>query len=379
MNNHDLLIKRQNRILDAMQGIKKGRTPLMFAGDFALIRYIKPETTFGYMIRSHEEMTRIIVDEVLPGFPKLDYLAAVGMSSRFLGAAHLAKTYLPGRELPENEMWQLVFEHVIKEEDYQEIRKNGWGNFYQSCLIERLGYDPEEMRLDFEAGMRNKKLYHDAGLPFMRGDMLPAPFDILAFGRGLMEFFTDLLENPDTVLGIMEQIMDEYETANAKRIENTIQEADKNGEKVMYTIAPCVQANCSLLGREMFEKFGWPLMKRQADFILDKGGYVFFHMDAKWTDFLDYFTDFPSGRCLFDSDGFTDLYRIKEVLGKRMAFTGSIAPSVLSFGKPEEIYEECRRQIRELGDSFILAPSCTLPANMPGENIDAMYRAIEEE
>lgn len=378
MTNQELLLARQERILNAMQGKKNDKTPLLFAGDFALIRYVRPETTFGYMIRSHEEMTKTIVEKVLPQFPKLDYLAAVGMSSRFLGAAHLAKTYLPGKELPENEMWQLVFEHVVKEEDYDYILKYGWKKFHDICLFDRLGYDGEEMQKDFEAGMRNKKLYHDAGLPFMTGDMLPAPFDMLAFGRGLMEFFVDLFERPEKILEIMDQIMDEYEAENGARIEQTVQEAQAVGEKVMYTVAPCVQANCGLLGREMFEKFGWPLIKRQADFVLKCGGYVFFHMDANWTDFLDFFRDFPAGRCLFDSDGFTDLYRIKEILGDRMAFTGSIAPATLSFGKPEEIYQECRKQIAELGDSFILAPSCTLPANMPKENIDAMYSAINE-
>ena len=134
-----------------------------------------------------------------------------------------------------------------------------------------------------------------------------------------------------------------------------------------------------LLGRELFEEFGWPLIKRQADFILGLGGYVFFHMDANWTNFLDYFKEFPKGRCLFDSDGFTDLYKIRDTLGPTMAFTGSIAPATLVFGSPDEIYKEARKQISEMGDSFILAPSCTLPANMPAANIDALYAAIEDE
>ena len=378
-SNDALRMERQERILSAMRGVKKDRTPLLFAGDFALIRYVKPETTFGYMIRSHEEMTKTIVDEVLPHFPKMDYLAAVGMSSRFLGAAHFAKTYLPGRELPENEMWQLVFEHIIKEEDYEFILKNGWSKFRDICLFERLGYNGEEMALDFEAGTRNKKLYHEAGVPFMKGDMLPAPFDMLAFGRGLMEFFVDLFEDGDKITVIQNMILDEYEEENRDRIRKTIEEAEKLGEKVVYTVAPCVQANCNLLGQELFEEFGWPLIKRQADFVLGLGGYVFFHMDANWTGFLDYFKEFPKGRCLFDSDGFTDLYKIRDTLGPVMAFTGSIAPATLAFGTPDEIYKEARKQIAEMGDSFILAPSCTLPANMPAANIDALYAAIEDE
>ena len=213
----------------------------------------------------------------------------------------------------------------------------------------------------------------------MKGDMLPAPFDMLAFGRGLMEFFVDLFEDGDKITAIQNMILDEYEEENRDRIRKTIEEAEKLGEKVVYTVAPCVQANCNLLGQELFEEFGWPLIKRQADFVLGLGGYVFFHMDANWTSFLDYFKEFPKGRCLFDSDGFTDLYKIRDTLGPVMAFTGSIAPATLAFGAPDEIYKEARKQITEMGDSFILAPSCTLPANMPAANIDALYAAIEDE
>ena len=53
--------------------------------------------------------------------------------------------------------------------------------------------------------------------------------------------------------------------------------------------------------------------------------------------------------------------------------------ATLAFGTPDERYKEARKQIAEMGDSFILAPSCTLPANMPAANIDALYAAIEDE
>lgn len=376
MNADQIRIERQERILRAIRGEKNDRVPLMFAGDCALIRYVNPDTTFGYMIREHEEMTKTIIRDCLPAFPKMDMLAAVGMSSKHLGAVHMAKTYLPGKELDENVMWQPVFEHIMKMEDYDYIIENGWKKFQDICIFERLGYDPEEMRLDFEAGMRNKQRYFEAGLPFAGGSMLPAPFDMLAFGRGLMEFCIDLFEVPDKILEVFQIIMDEYEAENKEAIRRSIKEGKAHKEESMYTIAPCVQANCNLLGRDMFEKFGWPLFERQANFILDAGGYVFFHMDTNWTNFLDLFKAFPKGRCLFDSDGGTDMRKLKETLGDRMALTGSIAPALLAFGTPDSVYKACCDEIRKMGAGYILAPSCTLPANMPKENIDAMYAAV---
>jgi len=375
-DNSAIRLTRQSNILRAIKGEKCDRTPLMFAGDNALIRYLKPETTFGYMIREHEQMTKTIIDEVLPKFPKVDMIAAVGMSSKHLGAVHMAKTYLPGKELDENDMWQVVFTHPIEDEDYDFIIKGGWQKFQEMCMFDRLGYDTDELRLDFEAGMRNKQRYHDAGLPFALGEMLPAPFDALAFGRGLMQFFVDLIDIPEKVSAVLEIIVDEYEAANGDRLRQSISEAKSRGEESMFTIAPCVQANCDLLSRDMFERFGWPLLERQANFLLDAGGLVFFHMDSNWTGFLDLFKTFPKGRCLYDTDGVTDMYVLRDTLGGRMALTGSISPSILAFETPDRVYAECKKQIEIMGDGFILAPSCTLPANMPKENIDAMYAAI---
>ena len=109
MDDQELLLERQQRILDTMEGKKTDRTPLWFSGDAAMMRYVNPEVTFGQMVREHERLTQTIVDGFLPRFPKIDILMAVDMNSRNIGAGQMAKTWLPGRELPENEMWQLLF------------------------------------------------------------------------------------------------------------------------------------------------------------------------------------------------------------------------------------------------------------------------------
>lgn len=377
--NDELRIERQNRILATMNGEKTDRTPLMWAGDLALIRYAKPDTDFQYMIEHHEDMTQTIVDEVLPKFPKLDFLAAVGMSSRHLGAAFLVKTLLPGVDLPPDEMWQLDFDHSFTEDVYDEIIEGGWQKFNDRMLFEKLGYDPEAMGKDFEAGMRNKQRYHDAGMPFFRYEgMLSSPFDILAFGRGLTEFFVDIYEQPDEIKEAMSIMMDEEEARIGNSVAEEVKDAEQHGEVVMYTIAPCVQANCDLVGRSTFEEFGWPLIERQANFLLDQGAYVRFHMDSNWTNNLDLFAQFPKGKCIFDSDGNTDLIKTRDILGPKMAFTGTVHPATFAFGKPDEIYNEVKSQVEEMGDSFIASPSCSIPANAPKENIDAMYAAIDE-
>ena len=379
MSADELRKDRQERLLCAMRGERKDRVPLMFAGDTALVRYARPETTFRYMIEEHEAMTQTIVDEVLPHFPKLDFLAAVGMSSRFLGAAFLTRTLLPGVELPDDEMWQLEFDHFMTEDDYDAIIDGGWKAFSDGVLFDKLGYDPEAMGKDFEAGQRNMQRYHDAGLPFAFSGMLSSPFDILAFSRGLTDFFLDLYECPEKVVAAMEVIMEEEEASRRDAIAREVAENKARGEETLYVVAPCVQANCDLLGRAQFEEFGWPLIERQANFLLGLGAKVRFHMDSNWTNVLDLFTCFPKGTCIFDSDGNTDLEKTRDILGPTMAFTGSVDPAMLAFGNPDDIYRVCREQIACMGDSFIVSPSCSIPANAPKENIDAMYAAVDDE
>ena len=377
-DNNKLLLERQNRILATMRGEKTDRMPLMWAGDMALIRYARPEATFKYMIDDFEEMTQIICDQVIPHFPKLDMLAAVGMSSRFLGAAFLCQTMLPGRELPENEMWQLKFDHFMKEDDYDWIIGHGWKAFSDKVLFEKLKYDPEEMAQNGEEGERCKQMYRDAGMPFAFSGMLSSPFDILAFSRGVTDFFADLYEYGDEIKEVMSIIMDEEEDARRDVIKREVEENHSRGEETMYAIAPCVQANCSLLGRDMFEEFGWPLIERQTNFLLNLGCKVRFHMDANWTNNLDLFANFPKGECIFDSDGNTDLEKTRDILGPVMAFTGTVHPAVFSFGTPDQVYSTVREQMATMGDSFIISPSCSIPANAPAENIDAMYAAATE-
>ena len=52
------------------------------------------------------------------------------------------------------------------------------------------------------------------------------------------------------------------------------------------------------------------------------------------------------------------------------------ATDTLVFKSPDEVYEEARDLISAMGPShFILSSGCSIPANAPPENIEAMVRA----
>lgn len=73
--------------------------------------------------------------------------------------------------------------------------------------------------------------------------------------------------------------------------------------------------------------------------------------------------------------------RLKEKFGTRLSFLGAIDVQwTLPFGKPEDVRNEVRERIREMGSGggYILSSSHRLTPDMPFENIVAMYEAAKE-
>jgi uroporphyrinogen decarboxylase len=72
-----------------------------------------------------------------------------------------------------------------------------------------------------------------------------------------------------------------------------------------------------------------------------------------------------------------DTRRLKAEFGDRLTFMGAIdTQRVLPFGSVEEVQDEVERRISHLGPGggFILAPVHNVQADVPPENLVAMYR-----
>lgn len=76
-----------------------------------------------------------------------------------------------------------------------------------------------------------------------------------------------------------------------------------------------------------------------------------------------------------------DPARLKREFGKDLAFWGGIdTQQVLPFGTPEDVKAEVKRVITELapGGGYVLASVHSLEADVPGENIWAMYQTAHQ-
>ena len=71
-----------------------------------------------------------------------------------------------------------------------------------------------------------------------------------------------------------------------------------------------------------------------------------------------------------------DTARLKRDFGDRIAFWGGVdTQRVLPRGTPEEVRSEVRRRLRDLapGGGYVLCPVHNIQAEVPPENIDAVF------
>lgn len=109
--------------------------------------------------------------------------------------------------------------------------------------------------------------------------------------------------------------------------------------------------------------------------VIEEGAIANLHIDGNWERDLEYFKALPRGKCVFETDSCTDIYKIKEVLGNHMCIKGDVPAGLLTLGTPDKVYEYCTKLINDMGTGFILSSGCTVPPNAKVENVKAMISA----
>ena len=363
-----LFSERMGRLRKAIALERPDRTPIMLAGSF-FMKYGEPTARLVDFVNRRDWAE----DMVMKGYEKLPAIDAGGApvlgKVESAGAIWLSKTKIPGRDLSDDDLWQIDEVGLMTEEDYDTILNIGWKKFLQDFLVSRLGYTSDQIGPDPEYTRKLAARFKSIGLiDLIDGIAGGMPYDALCAGRGMNKFTRDLYKKPDKVKAVMDVMVAEMVEDEVKFL--------RERKPFCTVVVPCVRANAGFLSRKLFEKFGWPLFKTFTDIAIAEGANVLFHMDAKWDAFLDFFTDFPKGRCIFDPDSTTDIYKIKEVLGSTMCITGDVSPAMLTVGTPDDVYKYSRKLIEEIGPSgFILSSGCTVPYNAKPENVEALVAA----
>ncbi len=363
---HELLDERKKRIADAIALRTPDRVPCVPLGDAFAARVVgvtiadfctKPEVAYPTMIKAFTSLGEI------------DGIQHASYNVSALSTIWLSKVKWPGRDLPEDELWQVEEHELMTPADYDAIIADGWGPWLGG-YIERAGLGPEFELFGQWAGTLPEafRAWDAVGIPVLSPVIFTIPYEYFCGGRSLRAFILDLHRHPDKVQAAMDATMPAL-IEQARGVMGAL--------GVTGVWLGGWRSASEFLSPKLWERFVLPYYKQMVDVVLDAGVTPILHFDSNWTRDLSYFKDFPKGKCVLSLDGMTDIYKAKEVLGGHMCLMGDVPPSMLTLGTPDQVHEYSSKLVRDIGPSgFILAQGCCIPPDAKPENVAAMIAAV---
>jgi len=365
---NQLLEKRKTCILNAVALEKQDSVPVVleYAGFAAHVT----GTPMSEFISTPARATQTMIDayKLVGGADAVNFGSFSPYALSYLFGA---KVLVPGHELPSDELWQVHETELMLREDYDRILDMGWKAFFREFLGTRVFKDAKyELLPENQDGIDVLGLWAKQGVPVLNGGNVTTPFELLCGGRSLEKFFMDLIEIPDKVEAVMDEIVPHLAKENTDY-------TSKEGYPVCWVggwrTAP------SMISPVMWERFVWPFFKRLTNEVIDAGRIPLLHLDSNWDRELKRFYEFPKGKIIMALDGDTDIFKAKEAIGDHMCIMGDVPASLLAFETPEKVYNYSRKLIKEIGpEGFILQSGCDIPANAKLENVKAMVAAAKE-
>lgn len=365
----ELYTEHLNRLKDVIAMKKTDRVPIVFNAD-------------AFCTKVGGGKLSDLVNDVIDGNMKLlkgmqavgdiDSIEIPGTYPPSMGAFFLSKIKVPGRELPDDMIWQIDEKSYMTEDDYDTIIDKGWNYFFMEYAKKHIPEGLKEVEYFAPFAPQIEQSFVDAGIvPLCSGRVMTgAPFGALCPARGISKFLMDLHRIPDKVQAAMDVMQEETEKALREQI---------RAAKPFTVFTGGAREAGDFLSLKAFERFSWQYTKRIIDIIAEEGSIAYLHLDMSWDRFIDYFLDLPKGKCIFSPDSTTDIFKAGEVLKGHMCFMGDVAPSLLTLGTPEDVYKYARRLVDEFApQGLIMSSGCSIPLNAKPENVKAMVAAALE-
>lgn len=301
--------------------------------------------------------------------PGIDSIHSPIFNPHALSTLWLSKVKEPGKELDDDEQWQVYDEELITFDDYQKIIDMGYGPWVNQFMKEKLD-DPVSKLGNFAAytPVAFQRLKDEAGVPVVNGAMAVTPIEGFCGGRRLENFFIDIMDDPELVKKAFDKAH-EYLLENYK---NTIAALKPIGAWVGgWHAAP------ELMNHDMWMEFVWPYFLDLVNASVEYGVVPILHFDSNWDSGIETLKELPAQKCLLMLDGKTDMRRARSILGDHMAMMGDVHPFLLAFGTADEVYDYTKKLIDDVGPKtgLIISSGCDNPLNAKPENVDAMVQA----
>ena len=290
-------------------------------------------------------------------------------SPYLLGTQWLSKTAIPGVDLGDDDMWQVVeLPENMKFEDYQKIKDMGWDAWQKQFIAEKCNDNWHHLEPFFAANPAAYQKFYEAGYPCTADFLMITPFEYFCGGRSLEAFLVDdLFEEPE----LMHEIFDIVLEHNLKQYRKQIEDTHATGVWIGgWRTGP------DLISPDMFDEFVMPAFKAYYDLCIETGVIPSFHLDSNWTLILDRFKAFEEKTFIMALDSKTDIRKCREVLGPNVCILGDVPCEMLTFGQPEEVGQYVTDLLDDIGPyGVIIASGCDIPSDAKPENVKAMSDA----
>jgi uroporphyrinogen-III decarboxylase len=371
MDNERLYQKRADRITRAINLEPVDRIPIIYMATAFSPRFM------GMTQAEFVTNPDAPVEVTIAAMDRLGDLDGINMMpSPFqtvkLSLLWLSKIARPGKELPEDELWQVQEAELMTVDDYDFILDKGWNAFlegYRPKILDMQLYEAhiEWIGKDFSDV---PKKFRKAGYDIMACGSTTIPFESLCGARSMPKFFLDLYRIPDKVKAVMDVMLPNL-------IKMGIRSAELTGVPRVWVGG--WRSASALLAPKIWDTLVFPYFCEVINALSEKGILSVLHWDQDWTRDLSRLLEFPPKKCVLNLDGMTDVRKVKEILGDHIAILGDVPAAMFATGSPDDIYEYVKSLVRDVGPTgLLLCPGCDGPINTKPENMEAFVAAGRE-
>ena len=361
-----LFEERNKRTMDAIAMKPVDKIPFSYSGPAYVAR--RQGITIAEFLSDYAKATDASV-AFCQSHPGIDSIHSHIMPAESLSTLWLAKVKLPGRDLPENELWQLDEKENIQFEDYEKILDMGYAAWLQDFLVNKMD-NPMAKMAPFFAYLPEsiRRMTVEAQVPIMNYLSAGTPFEGICGGRQLMNFFTDIVDEPELIKKVLDNAQEYTYQSWCAQLDAVKPPAVWVGG---WRVAP------SLLSHDTWMEYVWPYLKPLIMACIDRGVTPILHFDSCWDSELETLKELPEKKCLLMLDGSTDIRKAREILDDRMCLMGDVPSRMLAFSDANEVYNYVTKLIDDVGPKtgLIVSSGCDCPLNAKDENVDAMIEA----
>jgi hypothetical protein len=220
-------------------------------------------------------------------------------------------------------------------------------------------------------GPQIQRLRAECGMPSAIAGIFKAPFDILADKlRGYLGLVDDMQEQPQKVLEACQALM-----PHLCHVGLTTADPNRQVPIGFWMHRGCVP----FFNPRQFASHYWPTLRPIIEEFWKQGHQTLFYAEGKWAAHLEAFTELPDRSIVFHVDR-DDVFAVHKKIGHKFAISGGVPNVLLSYGKPAEVRDFCKRVIDEVAPDggYIMDAGAIMQDDTSIENLRALTETARE-